>query len=125
MSARFDCLRSLTRVVRVGLVVVHVAGGDDQSPLVLLFFVTVNNHIRQRFTQAAEHIKVAGADGDWDYFQFRPKRLQERKLDLYRMFGSVRGAVLLQRREAAQQTSAHVRVSRYVAQRSLPSCIGP
>src|SRR5712692_10110858 len=36
----------------------------------------------------------------------------------------MRGAVLLQRREAMQQPSAHFRVSRYLTERSLPRCAG-
>ncbi len=51
---------------------VHVAGGDDQDFLNSIFFVTIGNHIRQRFAQSVEHIKVGGADGDRDNIQFRP-----------------------------------------------------
>src|ERR1019366_3071034 len=51
-------------------------------------------------------------------------RLQERKLDFDGMFAPVRGAVLLQPREAAEQPSPHFCVSPYLAQRSLPRGVG-
>jgi len=99
--------------------VVHVAGGDDQD-----FHVSTGNHIPECFAQSAEHVKVAGTDGDGNDIQFRLPRLQERKLNLDGVFAAVRGAVLFERREAAQQASAHLPVRRNLAQRRLPRGVG-
>ena len=57
---------------RVALVVIHVAGGDDQHAL-----VSLRQHIGDRDAQCAQHLEVAGADGDGNELEIPERALAE------------------------------------------------
>src|SRR5258706_8919385 len=99
----------------VALVVVHVAGGDDQDRLLLPLY-----HARQRFAEFHERFEPANADADRHEGKVAHRGLQERELHFERMFGEVRVGVFGEGAQFALEFGGERGVNRRFAERREP-----
>ena len=99
----------------VGLVVIHVAGGDDENAAAMC-----GDRFRHSKAQLFECCELSGAERDWNERKVRLENLQEGQLNFRSMLGAVCGCIFEEKRTALLQNGCEIACNGYWAERRFP-----